>query len=86
MLSADIVEQNLTSAQEDKFIELINKKSDKYIFASVDEIESLGVKAGSNDLIEKIADHTNKILIENSNVLTQPKGKQYKKKRYRCSM
>lgn len=86
MLLADIVELNFTSAQEDKFIELINKKSDKYIFASVDEIESLGVKAGSNDLIEKIADHTNKILIENSNVLTQPKGKQYKKKRYTCSM
>lgn len=85
LLLADIVQVELTEAQEQKFIDLMGVTSDKYIFASDEEIKSLGVKAGSNDLAEKIGDHTKKILVENANCLIKPKREWCGNTPYTCS-
>lgn len=85
LLLADVVQAELTEAQEQQFIALIGKESDKYIFASDEEIKSLGVKAGSNELAEKIGDHTKKILMENANSLFIPKKEKYQNRTYTCS-
>ena len=85
LLLADIVQVELTEAQEEHFITLMGEPSDKYIFASDEEIKSLGVKAGSNELAEKIGDHTKKILIENANSLIRPRKERYQNRIYTCS-
>lgn len=71
LLLADIVNLDLTDNQEQKFRELIRNDSDKYYFATADEIKSLGVVAGSSNLQEIIADHSTKILQENAQYLTK---------------
>lgn len=73
LLMADIVELHLTAAQEEKFRELMKARSTEYCFVTSDEIESLGVKIGTEDLCETISDHTKKILIEHSDDLIPPK-------------
>lgn len=73
LLLADIVELHLTAAQEEKFRELMDTRSTKFCFATSDEIESLGIKIGTEDLRETIADHTKKILIEHTDDLIPPK-------------
>lgn len=75
LLMADIVELHLTAVQEEKFRELMETRSTKYCFATSDEIESLGVKIGTEDLRETIGDHTKKILVEHSDDLILPKQK-----------
>lgn len=85
ILLADIVELNLTEIQEQKFLELLNKENDQYIFATMDDIKSLGVKAGSDELKAYIADHSAKILVGN-NELFLPEGKQYKEAEYTCAV
>jgi len=75
LLMADIVELHLTAAQEEKFRELMETRSTKYCFATSDEIESLGVKIGTEDLRETIGDHAKKILIEHTVDLIPPKQK-----------
>ena len=75
LLMADIVELHLTAAQEEKFRELMETRSTEYCFATSDEIESLGVKFGTEDLRETIGDHTKKILIEHTDDLIPPKHK-----------
>lgn len=85
LLLADVVQVELTEAQEGQFITLMGESSDKYTFASDEEIKSLGVKAGSNELAEKIGDHTKKILMENANSLIRLKKEQYQHRTYTCS-
>lgn len=75
LLMADIVELHLTAVQEEKFRELMETRSTKYCFATSGEIESLGVKIGTEDLRETIGDHTKKILVEHSDDLIPPKQK-----------
>lgn len=73
LLMADIVELHLTAVQEEKLRELMETRSTKYCFATSGEIESLGVKIGTEDLRETIGDHTKKILVEHSDDLIPPK-------------
>ena len=47
------------------------KECNQYLFASADKINSFGVTFGSNDLVDKIASHTPKILTENADHLTR---------------
>ena len=75
LLMADVVELVLTKTQEDTLRSLMSKKSDKYYFASSEEIKSLGVEK-KKKLKDFIADHTEKILqeteveLENTNTAT----------------
>lgn len=71
LLLADVVDVELTVDQEQIFRALILTNSDKYCFATADEIKSLGVVVGSSNLQETIADHTAKILQENAQYLTK---------------
>lgn len=73
MADADVVELHLTAAQEEKFRELMETQSTKYCFSTSGEIESLGVKIGTEDLRETIGSHTKKILVEHMDVLIPPK-------------
>lgn len=69
LLLADIVEVQLSDAQEDLFRNLMKTECDKYHFATADEIKTLGVKFGTNELADNIANHTPKILSENTDEL-----------------
>lgn len=70
LLLADVIEVKLSEEQEQLFRNLMQKKSDQYCFVNANEIKSLGAKLGTDDLADVIANHTYKILSENSNVLT----------------
>ena len=70
---ADVVELHLTAAQEERFRELMETPSMKYCFSMSDEIESLGVKIGTEDLRETIGSHAKKILVEHMDDLIPPK-------------
>ena len=67
---ADIIEVQLSDRQEQLFRELSRVKSDKYRFATADEIKALGVKYNTNDMSDNIGNHTFKVLNENSDKLT----------------
>lgn len=69
LLLADIVEVQLSEQQEQLFRKLMLKDCDKYYYASADEIKSLGVQFISNNFVDKIANHTPKILSENTDKL-----------------
>lgn len=70
LLLADIVEVRLTDVQEELFRGLMVKDSKKHIFCTAGEINSLGVKAGTQQLQDTIANHTYKILSENTDKLS----------------
>lgn len=70
ILLADIVEIRLTDKQEKLFRQLMENESPKYKFATSSEIRSLGVKVGTQELEDNIANHTYKILSENTDLLT----------------
>ncbi|HDH0866350.1 SMODS-associated NUDIX domain-containing protein [Staphylococcus saprophyticus] len=70
LLLADILEVKLTEKQEELFRELMRLSSDKYCFASADTIKAHGVKYGTQELKDDIANHTPKILTENTDDLT----------------
>lgn len=79
LLMADIVNIKLNSRQEKMFKDLIsNDNKSGVMIASTSEIKSLGLKTGSNQLKEVIADHTQKILMENNDKLAQPPKYEYK--------
>lgn len=65
LLLADIVELELSLEQEEEIRVLMQNKSEKYLFASSNEVETCGVKKGTQNLIENISDHSLKILQEN---------------------
>ena len=69
ILLADIVELRLTNKQEELFRQLMENDSNKYKFATFDEIKSLGVKVGTHELQDNISNHTYKILSENTDKL-----------------
>ena len=73
LLLADIIELCLTEQQEECFRKLIPNKCEQYCFATHEEIKTLGVKLGTDELEDTIANHTYKILSENSDVLTRRK-------------
>lgn len=69
LLLADIVEVQLSDNQEELFRTLMDKDPVKYKFATPNEIKSFGVGYGTDKLIDDIANHTPKILIENTDKL-----------------
>lgn len=69
LLLADIVELIVSDEQEKELIGLQKKKSTHYYWATEDEIKACGIKVGSNKLKQNIADHSEKILICESNKL-----------------
>lgn len=69
LLMADVVEIQLTDIQEQFLRNLMLNPSEQYSFVSEEDIETLGVQAGSDNLVESIGDHTKKILISHSEEL-----------------
>lgn len=64
ILLADIVELLPSDEQVKELQRLVDAEQDNYIFATAEEINSCGVKAGTHNLFENIADHSFKILQE----------------------
>ena len=73
LLLADIVEVQLSQTQEELFRNLMEINCDTYCFVTAKEINSLGVKCEDNKFSDDIANHTHKILIENTDKLTMRK-------------
>lgn len=73
LLLADIVEVQLSDEQEELFRKLMGKDSDEYHFATASEIKALGVEYGTDNLADTIANHTPKILSENTGELINRK-------------
>lgn len=69
ILLADIVELLPTLDQEKDLKLLIRQQSNKYRWATAEEITSLGVSTATGQLREEIADHSKKILQENEGEL-----------------
>lgn len=69
LLLADIIEVQLSDTQEQLFRNLMGTDCNKYRFSTADEIKSLGVKFRTNELEDDIANHTPKILSENTDKL-----------------
>lgn len=69
LLLADIIEVQLSDTQEQLLRDLMGTDCNKYRFATADDIKSLGVKFRTNDLEDDIANHTPKILSENTDKL-----------------
>lgn len=69
LLLADIIEVQLSDTQEELFRNLIGTDCNKYRFATADEIKSLGVTFRTNELADDIANHTPKVLSENTDKL-----------------
>ena len=69
LLLADIIEVRLTDKQEELFRKLMEKTDNQYIFATFNEIKTGGLKHGTSDLKDNIANHAPKILSENSDIL-----------------
>lgn len=70
LLLADVVEVILTNNQEKMFRNLMHNELNSYIFATPEEIKTYGMKLGTSKLDDNIANHTFKILSENSDLLT----------------
>lgn len=79
LLLADVVELLPTKDQEKDLDDLVRNQSNKYIFATADEINSLGINTHTGKLTESIADHSVKILQENeiSLIRISESGKKY---------
>lgn len=69
LLLADIIELELSNEQEELFRNLMKKDCTEYYFASSDEIKSLGVMHRADIFVDDIANHTPKILRENTDEL-----------------
>ena len=74
LLLADIVELLPTAEQEQDLKNLMTMRSDKYRFATAEQIICLGTDTGAGQLYEWIGDHTNKILQENEGKLLKIAG------------
>lgn len=75
LLLADIVELELSKKQEEYLKKKVNTKSNKYIFANSSQIKSQGMEFGTENLQDNIANHTWKILTENTDKLIKKKDK-----------
>lgn len=76
LLLADILELELTKEQEEYLRGLLDQESDKYIFANNTQIKNQGMEFGTENLQDNIANHTWKILTENTDKLMIKKEKQ----------
>lgn len=74
LLLADVVELIPTQDQEQDLKNLENQPSDKYRFASAEQITCLGMDIEGGQLYEWIGDHTKKILQENEAQLIRMAG------------
>lgn len=74
LLLADVVELIPSQEQQKDLQELINNQSDRYRFATAEQISCLGIDVESGDLHEWIGDHTKKILQENESDLLRVEG------------
>lgn len=77
LLLADIVEVELSKKQEEYLKKMSINKSDKYIFANSLQIKSQGMEIGTENLQDNIANHTWKILTENTDKLKKGKIKNF---------
>ena len=71
---ADVVELLPTPEQEQDLINLMKTASEKYRFASAEQIECLGMDTENGNLYEWIGDHTVKILEEKEGELLKVPG------------
>lgn len=69
LLLGDVVELILTREQEEDLYKLMSHHSDKYYFATSEEIISLGVDPGNKKYIESIGDHTKQTIQETEDKL-----------------
>ncbi|MCD8898633.1 hypothetical protein K2V78_14815 [Mammaliicoccus sciuri] len=77
LLLADIIEVRLSTTQEELFRRLMERDCIKYRFAKPNEIKSYGVRYETNELTDDIANHTPKILSENTdNLILRKKHKE----------
>lgn len=76
LLLVDILEIELTKEQEEYLRSLSGQQSDKYIFANNTQIKNQGMEIGTENLQDNIANHTWKILTENTDKLVTKKEKQ----------
>ena len=74
LLIADVVELLTTSEQEEDLMNLMTMNSDKYQFATAEQITCLGVNTDAEQLYEWIGDHTKKIIEENEGQLVKVPG------------
>lgn len=79
LLLADIVDLEMDDIQLEEIRLLINKKSDKYRFATAKEIETCGIIGGTENLLEVIGDHSYKIIEKHQDELQKGKfvGEEY---------
>lgn len=69
LLLSDIIEVRLSNKQEALFRELMKRDCIEYRFVNSNEIKSYGVEHGTDKLTDDIANHTPKILSENTDEL-----------------
>lgn len=74
LLLADIVELLPTETQRNDLEEIHRQASDKYRFATADEIKGLGIIPGTDKMVEWIADHSSKMIQENEQHLIREPG------------
>ncbi len=74
LLLADIIELLPTETQRVDLENIHRQESDKYRFATAEEIKRLGIIPGTDKMVECIADHSVKILQENEQYLAQEPG------------
>ncbi|MBE7015158.1 MAG: hypothetical protein E7419_08205 [Ruminococcaceae bacterium] len=80
LLLADIIELIPNNEQEIKLRELMDADTDKYIFATDKQISTCGVEENSTNMLEKISDHTIKILQKTEDQLMVKKKEKRKYK------
>ena len=80
LLLADIIELIPNNEQEIKLRELMDADTDKYIFATDKQISTCGVEENSTNMLEKISDHTIKILQKTEDQLMEKKKEKRKYK------
>ena len=69
LLLADVVDIKLSENQKEMFKVLMEKNDSRYCFANAEQIKACGIRCGTNDLQDNIANHTFKILSENADSL-----------------
>ena len=74
LLLADIVELLPTETQRNDLEDIHRQASDKYRFATAEEIKRLGIIPGTDKMVEWIADHSVKMIQENEQHLIQEPG------------
>lgn len=74
LLLADIVELLPTETQRNDLEDIQRQASDKFRFATADEIKGLGIIPGTDKMVDWIADHSAKMIQENEQYLIREPG------------